>query len=119
MATEGEAWRPLLLQDYAVRQSGGASLGYRIEPAGAGETPDFSAFAIAIPAAGAGTTLRLRMIDDSVEPHVILGTRRVVISDPPSPFRIWGLALLPLLLGIAIRGLRLPGMRRRAVGTSS
>ncbi len=114
-AMEGDAWRPLLLQDHAVRQTGRASLGCRIEPAGAAETADLAAFAIPVPASGSGKTLRLRMIDGSVEPRAVPGTRNVAISQPLPPFRVWGLALQPFVLGIAIRGLRLPGMRRRAV----
>ncbi len=44
VSIDGQSWQPLALADYRVRQTRGADLGYTIEPAGPGETPEISAY---------------------------------------------------------------------------
>jgi len=105
-------WAGVEMRDYKVRQTQGAQLGYVIEPAAPGETGDISAYAVDVPA-GAGTPFALRVVDRTTG-EVVPGTeRRILRVEPISHALAWGLAAMPLLVGIGVLGIR--RARRRGV----
>lgn len=95
-------WQPVELERYKVRQTGGAQLGYVIEPAAPDETPDLSAYRVTLPPfAGTGRP-ELRVVDlatGDIDPGT---TREIVTVVGGSSALIWGTAAIPLIFGLAI-----------------
>lgn len=98
-SADGSKWNSVSPGQYAIRQTGGASLGYRIEQAKAGETPDLSAFVIQLPQETSFKSFQLRMREMTTGELLSESQRTVHLVRPVSVFLLWGLAMLPVALG--------------------
>jgi hypothetical protein len=106
LVDDGTRVQRLSLEDFAVEQVAGASLGYRVVPFGQrgddprpNRRPDLTAYRVEAPAGRA--TLRLRLVDP--DGRELAGSARevVVVSGPPG----WQLVLpvlVPLAIGLSV-----------------
>ena len=106
MLQPGGGWRTIDVKPYKVRQTGGAELGYVIEPAKPDEVPDIEASEVVVPSSGDVGRLVLRVADTrtgNVDPGVV---RHIVLVRPAGAASIWGWAAVPLVIGILVSAVR-------------
>jgi hypothetical protein len=96
---DGHNWSSVASGKYAVRQTGGASLGYLIEPVKSGETPDLSAFALVLPKAAETPSIQIRVRDSSSGKLLEDGHRTLYFVRSQSLTVLWVSAFAPILVG--------------------
>jgi hypothetical protein len=96
---DGQTWRSAHWSNFTVQQTGGADLGYTVEPTARGGRVDLRAFKISLPEFSAATQLLMR-VRSSKTGQVYEDSLRVVrIVSPEASFLVWTGALVPALVG--------------------